>query len=132
VRRHDLDVVSLLAGLVFVTLGGTGLLQSADVIGTGLAWPLIGAVAAVGVTGLVVTLGRLVGSPDAPATEADTCTQAETIDTDTIDDQADTYTGADAGASASTDEHTGPGSVAPPLGFDAGGETIDEGARGEV
>jgi hypothetical protein len=123
VRRHDLDVVSLLAGLVFATLGGIGLLQGADVIGTGLSWPLVGAVVAVGVTGLVVSLGRLVGPPDPTVdayTEADTYTEAGTIDTDTIDDEA--------GASASTDEHTGPGSMAPPLGFDTGGE----GARGEV
>jgi hypothetical protein len=79
VRAHDLDVVSLLTGLVFVTLGGIGLLQGADVIGTGLSWPLIGAVAAVGVTGMVVSIGRLGGSSDPTATETAT-------DTDTIDD----------------------------------------------
>ena len=70
-RSHDLDVVSLLTGLVFVTLGGIGLLQGADVIGTGLSWPLSGAVAAVGVTGLVVSIGRMVGPSVPPTTATD-------------------------------------------------------------
>jgi hypothetical protein len=89
VRPHDLDIVSLLVGLVFVTLGGTGLLQSAGVIGTGLSWPLIGAVAAVGLTGLVVSTRRMVGSSvapaPAPAPDADENLDHETFDGETFD-----------------------------------------------
>ncbi|HEV7763267.1 MAG TPA: hypothetical protein VGO78_29860 [Acidimicrobiales bacterium] len=108
-RAHDLDVVSLLTGLVFVTLGAIGLLQGADVIGTGLSWPLIGAVAAVGVTGLVVSIGRLVGSSDPTAAEADTDSGADTeADTETID-----------GYDGDTDDEDGPG--APP---ESGGEAL--------
>jgi hypothetical protein len=59
VRPHELDVVSLLAGLVFLVLGGVGVLQGADVIESGAAWAVIGAVAAVGLTGLVVSVRRL-------------------------------------------------------------------------
>lgn len=67
-KPHELDVVSLLAGLVFLVLGGVGLLQGAGVIGSGAPWAVIGAVAAVGVTGLVVSLRRL-ASTDAESGE---------------------------------------------------------------
>jgi hypothetical protein len=98
VRPHDLDIVSLLVGLVFVTLGGTGLLQSAGVIGTGLSWPLIGAVAAVGLTGLVVSTRRMVGSSVAPAPAPAPATDAdETFDHETFDGEDETID-ADEGA----------------------------------
>jgi hypothetical protein len=104
VRAHDLDVVSLLTGLVFATLGAIGLLQGADVIGTGLSWPLIGAVAAVGVTGLVVSIGRLVGSSDPTTTDAGT---------DDGDD--DSHDGSDGGDDEPRSESGGEVLHSPPL-----------------
>jgi hypothetical protein len=69
VRPHDLDVVSLLAGLVFLVLGAVGVLQGAEVIDSGTPWALIGAIAAVGLTGVVVSLRRLTSAPtDGPPT----------------------------------------------------------------
>lgn len=68
-NRHELDVVSLLAGMVFLTLGGVGLLQGAGVVDSGAPWAVIGAVAAVGLTGIVVSLRRLVPSSGEPVAE---------------------------------------------------------------
>jgi amino acid transporter len=62
VNRHELDVFSLLAGVVFLVLGGVGLLQGAGVVGSGAPWAVIGAVAAVGLAGIVVSLRRLATS----------------------------------------------------------------------
>jgi hypothetical protein len=59
VKPHELDIVSLLAGLVFLVLGGVGLLQGAGVVDSGAPWAVIGAIAAVGVTGVVISLRRL-------------------------------------------------------------------------
>jgi hypothetical protein len=77
VERHELDVVSLLAGLVFLAIGAVGLLQGAGVVENGAPWAVIGAIAAVGVTGIVVSTRRLVAA-DGPAAEA--AEQAEPLD----------------------------------------------------
>lgn len=58
-KSHDLDVVSLLAGLVFLVLGAVGLLHAAGVVDGGAAWALIGAIAALGLGGLIVSGRRL-------------------------------------------------------------------------
>jgi hypothetical protein len=79
VNRHELDVVSLLAGLVFVVLGGVGVLQGADVVDSGGAWAVIGALGAVGATGIVVSVRRLAASDRAePVSEPVAETTAET------------------------------------------------------
>ena len=71
-KPHELDVVSLLAGLVFLALGGVGLLQGAGVVDSGAPWAVIGAVAAVGLTGIVVSVRRLAASdPAAPIEPAE-------------------------------------------------------------
>jgi hypothetical protein len=65
VKPHDLDAVSLLAGTVFLVIGGVGLLQGAGVVGSGAPWAVIAAIAAVGLTATVVSLRGLVRTPPA-------------------------------------------------------------------
>jgi hypothetical protein len=71
VKPHELDVVSLLAGLVFLVLGGVGLLQAAGVVDSGAPWAVIGAVGAIGLAGIVVSVRRLAASDRAePVSES--------------------------------------------------------------
>ena len=80
-KPHELDVVSLLAGLVFLALGGVGLLQGAGVVDSGAPWAVIGAVAAVGLTGIVVSVRRLAASdPAAPIEPAESFEPAGLVD----------------------------------------------------
>ena len=84
-ERHELDVVSLLAGLVFLVLGGVGLLRAADVIESGAPWAVIGAVGAVGLVGVVVSLRRLAASDRAePVSEPTVETTVETPEEEVV------------------------------------------------
>jgi hypothetical protein len=59
VQRHDLDILSLLAGLVFLVLGGVGLLRATGVLDSGTPWAVIGVVAVIGTAGVVVSATRM-------------------------------------------------------------------------
>ena len=88
-KPHELDVVSLLAGLVFLVLGGVGLLQGAGVIDSGTPWALIGAIAAIGITGVVVSLRRLAAAGPSPSAlpETTAATRADDIIDPAHDDE---------------------------------------------
>ena len=57
-ERHDLDVVSLVAGLLFVALGATFLLDELDVLDLQLRWVWPSLLIALGIAGLVTSRPR--------------------------------------------------------------------------
>jgi hypothetical protein len=58
VRRHDLDWVSLVAGLVFLAIAAAYLLQVSVGVSIAIGWVLPIALIGLGVAGLATSLGR--------------------------------------------------------------------------
>ncbi len=65
-KRHDLDPVSLVFGVVFAVVGAVSLLDHADVISIDGKWLWPGLLIALGLVGLITAL-----RPDRPVAEAD-------------------------------------------------------------
>lgn len=65
-KRHDLDLVSLISGAVFVLVAVVYLLNAAADRGTDLAWLVPAVLVALGVAGLA---GALRSSKDTPPAE---------------------------------------------------------------
>ena len=63
-RRHDLDLTSLLAGAVFVAIAAVYLLGAATGTTIDGTWELPLALIALGLAGLVGGLGRALRKPD--------------------------------------------------------------------
>jgi hypothetical protein len=116
VKPHDLDAVSLLAGTVFLVIGGVGLLQAAGAVGSGAPWAVIAAIAAVGLTATIVSLRGLVRTPSAatatpapapppgPEDEDGDSPDIDVVDTDFVDDDTAVDTAVDDGIGDELDD----------------------------
>lgn len=57
-KRHDLDLVSLIAGTVFLLVAGSALIEAASDVSVDLTWLFPVTLVAVGVAGLAGALRR--------------------------------------------------------------------------
>jgi hypothetical protein len=65
VSSHRLDPVSLVGGVVFLSLGAVGLLQAAGTIDSGAAlWAAVASVVGLGVAGLVLSARSLIAGTE--------------------------------------------------------------------